>query len=70
MLDLGSNLGELGRAARERGARVVDGFELDPVFCKLAQLINVSRDVTRVSFYRRDIGDRSAYTEPYDIVLA
>jgi hypothetical protein len=29
VLDLGSNLGEISRAARARGARLVNGFEYD-----------------------------------------
>src|SRR5437588_11294790 len=36
VLDLGSNLGELSRVARARGATLVDGFEYDPFFVDLA----------------------------------
>jgi 2-polyprenyl-3-methyl-5-hydroxy-6-metoxy-1,4-benzoquinol methylase len=70
VLDLGSNLGELSRAARERGARLVDGFELDPFFIKLANLLNASQDTTRVSFHRKDIRDPATYDDRYDLVLA
>lgn len=69
VLDLGSNLGEMSRGARARGARLVDGFEYDPYFVELADLVNVHNGVTRVSFYRRDITDPSIYGERYDIVL-
>src|SRR3712207_1719470 len=54
VLDLGSNLGEVSRAARLRGAYLVDGFEYDKYFLQTAQLINAYNDVTRVSFYQRD----------------
>jgi SAM-dependent methyltransferase len=70
VLDLGSNLGEISRAARARGACLVDGFEYDPFFIEIANLINAYSGVTRVSFYRRDITDPSIYGEHYDIVLA
>jgi SAM-dependent methyltransferase len=70
VLDLGSNLGELSRAARLRGASLVDGFEIDTYFLEIADLINVYTGVTRVSFYQRDIGDPATFVEPYDIVLA
>jgi SAM-dependent methyltransferase len=70
VLDLGSNLGEISRAARHRGAYLVDGFEYDPFFLELAQLVNSHNDVARVSFYQHDITDPSIYNERYDIVLA
>lgn len=70
VLDLGSNLGELSRAARERGAYLVDGFEVDPYFLEIAELVNVFTGATRVSFYQRDIADAASYEERYDIVLA
>lgn len=70
VLDLGSNLGELSRAARERGAWLVDGFEYDPFFIETAQLLNAYNDITRVSFYNRDISNPGIYSERYDIVLA
>jgi hypothetical protein len=69
VLDLGSNLGEMSRGARARGARLVDGFEYDPYFVEIAGLVNVHNNVSRVSFYRRDMTDSSIYGEPYDIVL-
>ena len=70
VLDLGSNLGELSRAARDRGAVLVDGLEYDSYFVEMANLINAYNGTTRVSFYQRDITDRSVYGEKYDIVLA
>ena len=70
ILDLGSNLGEISRAARKRGARLVDGFEYDPFFVEIARAVNAYNGTTRVSFYERDITEASIYTEPYDIVLA
>ena len=70
VLDLGSNLGEISRAARTRGAIVADGFESDPFFVELANTINAYNGTTRVSFYERDITDPKVYGESYDIVLA
>jgi SAM-dependent methyltransferase len=70
VLDLGSNLGELSRSARERGAYLVDGFEYDHFFLEVANLINVYNETTRVSFYQRDITNPGIYGEHYDIVLA
>jgi hypothetical protein len=70
VLDLGSNLGELSRDARSRGASLVDGYEYDAFFLRLANLINAYNLTTRVSFHQRDITDPSIYTEPYDVVLA
>jgi hypothetical protein len=70
VLDLGSNLGELSRAARARGAALVDGLEFDPFFVELATALNLYGQVTRVSYYRRDITDPSTYQDHYDVVLA
>ncbi|HEY3189664.1 MAG TPA: class I SAM-dependent methyltransferase [Solirubrobacteraceae bacterium] len=70
VLDLGSNLGELSRLARERGATLVDGHEYDPYFVEMANLINAHNGTTRVSFHRSDITQRSLYGEHYDITLA
>ena len=69
VLDLGSNLGELSRAARRRGARLVDGFEYDSYFVEIANLVNAYNDVTRVSFFQRDITDKTVYQGEYDFVL-
>jgi SAM-dependent methyltransferase len=69
VLDLGSNLGEMSRAARARGASLVDGFEYDPFFVELAYAINAFNGTTRVSFYLRDITEPGIYTESYDVVL-
>ena len=70
VLDLGSNLGEISRAARARGAAVVDGYEYDLFFVELAQAINAYNGTTGVSFYERDITNPDVYRERYDIVLA
>jgi hypothetical protein len=70
VLDLGSNLGELSRVARARGAALVDGLEFDPFFVELATALNSYGQVTRVSYYRRDITDPSTYRDHYDVVLA
>jgi SAM-dependent methyltransferase len=70
VLDLGANLGEVSRAAHRRGATQVDGFEYDPYFVEIANLVSAYNDVTRVSFFQRDITDQSAFKEEYDIVLA
>lgn len=70
VLDLGSNLGELSRAARTRGARLVDGYEFDPFFVDVACAINAYNRTSRVSFFERDITDPMSYTGEYDIVLA
>jgi SAM-dependent methyltransferase len=70
VLDLGSNLGEISREARVRGATLVDGFEIDPYFNEVARLVNVLTGTTGVSFYERDMADPATYAEPYDIVLA
>jgi SAM-dependent methyltransferase len=70
ILDLGSNLGEVSRAARVRGACLVDGFEYDQYFVEIANLINAYNGTTRVSFYQRDITDSVVYDKHYDVVLA
>jgi SAM-dependent methyltransferase len=70
VLDLGCNLGEMSRSARRYGASWVDGYEYDPYFVQIAQLVNVYNDVTRVNFYQGDISDPALYSERYDIVLA
>jgi len=70
VLDLGANLGEISRAARDRGAALVDAYEYDPFFVEVAQLVNAYNGTTRVSFYQRDITDPTIYGEHYDIVIA
>ncbi|MDQ4064931.1 MAG: class I SAM-dependent methyltransferase [Actinomycetota bacterium] len=70
VLDLGSNLGELSRGARARGAFLVDGFEFDPFFIEVGSVLNTLAGTTRVSFFQRDITDPAAFDEPYDVVLA
>jgi SAM-dependent methyltransferase len=70
VLDLGSNLGEVSRAVRNRGACLVDGFEYDPFFVEIAYALNALNRTTRVSFYECDMTDPSVYRESYDVVLA
>ncbi len=70
VLDLGSNLGELSREARRRGAVLVDGYEYDSYFIELANLVNAYNGTTRVSFHQRDITDPACYTGSVDVVLA
>jgi SAM-dependent methyltransferase len=70
VLDLGSNLGDLSRAARDRGAILVDGYEYDPFFVEVACAINAVNRTTRVSFFERDITEAASYTDVYDVVLS
>jgi SAM-dependent methyltransferase len=70
VLDLGSNLGEMSRSARSRGARLVDGIEYDPFFVELSQMITAYNGQTRVSFRQGDITDPGLYEERYDVVMA
>jgi hypothetical protein len=70
VLDLGSNLGELSRGARARGASLVDGYEYDPFFVELASAIDAYGQVTRVSHHQRDMTDPGVYRDHYDVVLA
>ena len=70
VLDLGANLGELSRAARERGAARVVGVEYDHFFVAVADAVTVLNDVDGVEFRQGDIADPSLYGEHFDIVLA
>lgn len=70
VLDLGSNLGELSREARRRGASLVDGYELEPFFVEIGRAVNALIGTTRVSFFESDITNPASYVEHYDIVLA
>jgi SAM-dependent methyltransferase len=71
VLDVGSALGEVSRAARERGAALVDGFEPDPDKVSLARLAVAYHQVGRVSFYQGDLLDQEASNmDHYDVVLA
>ena len=70
VLDLGSNLGEISRAARARGAALVDGYEYDPFFVEMAQVLDAYNGTTGVSFFQRDITDPEIYVDHYDLVLA
>jgi len=67
---LGSNLGEISRAARARGAALVDGYEYDPFFVEMAQVLDAYNGTTGVSFFQRDITDPEIYVDHYDLVLA
>src|SRR5207237_9468285 len=66
VLDLGANLGEISRAARARGAALVDGYEYDSFFVEMAQVLNAYNGTTGVSFYGRDITDEGIYDEHFD----
>lgn len=70
VLDCGSNLGEISRLARKRGAALVDGIEFDQYFVDIAGLINVLKGIGRVSFKQGDLRDPNIYQEEYDVTLA
>jgi SAM-dependent methyltransferase len=70
VLDVGAGLGDTSRAARARGAAIVDGFEPDAELVRLARLLNAYHHATRVSFYHRDIARPDTYEERYGVVLA
>ena len=69
VLDIGAGLGEVSRAARARGAAIVDGFEPDADLVRLARLLNAYHHATRVSFYHHDIRRPDTYGESYGVVL-
>jgi hypothetical protein len=66
VLDLGSRAGHLARAARARGAALVDGIEQDQRLLVLARVLNARHGTTRVSFWP-SLGDLH---EHYDVVIA
>jgi SAM-dependent methyltransferase len=70
VLDLGSGLGDLARAARRRGAELVDAVDRDPGRVELARLLCVLQDVDRISFAEGDAGRASTYADEYDAILA
>jgi hypothetical protein len=70
VLDVGAGLGDTSRAARARGAVIVDGFEPDAELVRVACLLNAHHHATRVSFYHHDIARPDAYVERYGVVLA
>ena len=70
VLDVGAGLGDTSRAARARGAAIVDGFEPDAELVRLARLLNACHHATRVSFYHHDIARPDTYDERYGVVLA
>jgi SAM-dependent methyltransferase len=70
VLDLGAGLGDLARAARRRGAELVDAVELDPERVELARLVCVLQGIDRVSWFEGDAGLGSTYADEYDVILA
>jgi hypothetical protein len=48
----------------------VDSFDPDPQRVTLARLLNAYHQVTRVSFYQRELANEDVYSEHYDLVLA
>jgi hypothetical protein len=69
VLVLGAGLGDVCRAARARGAALVDGLEPDERLVRVAGLVNAFHHTTRVSIYQRDVARPDAYSEPYDVVV-
>jgi SAM-dependent methyltransferase len=69
VLELGAGMGERARAARARGAALVDGFEPDPQRVALARLLSAYHHTSRVFFHQQDdvLQDSS---QEYDVVLA
>jgi hypothetical protein len=70
VLDVGAGIGDTSRAARARGAAIVDGLEPDAGLVRIARLLNAYHHATRVSFYHRDIARPDAYDQRYGVVLA
>jgi SAM-dependent methyltransferase len=70
VLDLGTGLGDLARAARREGAELVDAVDVDPETLELARLLAVLQGVDRISWFEGDAGLGSTYADEYDVVLA
>jgi SAM-dependent methyltransferase len=70
VLDLGTGLGDLARAARRGGAELVDAVDADAETLELARLLAVLQGVDRVSWFEGDAGLGSTYADEYDVVLA
>jgi SAM-dependent methyltransferase len=70
VLDLGANLGEMSRAACERGAARVVAIEYDDFFVAVARAINLLNGHEPIEVRQGDVGDPAAFDEPFDIVLA
>ena len=70
VLELGSGTGERARAARARGAALVDGFEPDTKLVALARLLSVYHHTSRVFFHQQDDVLHDAGGQEYDVVLA
>ena len=69
VLEVGAGTGERARAARARGASLVDGFEPDPQRVALARLLSAYHHTSRVSFHQDDVL-RDPRGQEYDVVLA
>ena len=70
VLDLGAGTGERARAARARGAALVDGIEPDPERVALARLLSAYHDSSRVFFHQARELLEGPGREEYDVVLA
>ena len=70
VLDLGAGMGERARAARARGAALVDGFEPDPQRVALARLLSAYHHTSRVFFHQQDDVLQDPGELEYDVVLA
>jgi SAM-dependent methyltransferase len=70
VLELGAGTGERARAARARGAVLVDGFEPDPGLLALARLLSAYHHTSRVFFHQEDDVLQAAGGQEYDVVLA
>jgi hypothetical protein len=70
VLELGTDLGDVARAARRHGAELVDAVDRDPGRVEAARLLCVLQGVDRISFAEGDAGLASTYADEYDVVLA
>jgi SAM-dependent methyltransferase len=70
VLELGAGMGQRARAARARGAALVDGFESDPDLVSLARLLTAYHHTSRVFFHQQDDLLHNGGGQQYDVVLA
>jgi hypothetical protein len=70
VLELGTGIGSRARAARARGAALVDGFEPNPDLVALARLLTAYHRTNRVFFHQQDDLLQDTGGQQYDIVLA
>jgi hypothetical protein len=70
VLELGAGVGERARAARARGAALVDGFEPDAQLVALARLLTAYHHTSRVFFHQQGDVLQQAGGQEYDLVLA